>query len=510
MFASLYIIGFVAMSLILAGWFFAQEKKAPLKQLKRGFWIAVVVYAAGLIWSVAPVDYKMKTVFRDLMILAASGVVFMLLFRIKKAIALVVIIWALAMLFIMRNELSYTFPYYDNSLAELSPEGELLLEFKEGASAAGLDRVLKKYDLEASRAFFPERKYETILDNYLVIDIPNEKLHRLPRIKKALSKLNAVEWLEENEVIQIDDPAGNRMPEKIRRKYGLNDPGIEYLWSFDAMEMDKLYEYLRSNNIQPQKETLIAILDTGIDSKHEDISDNYTSTKRKYDDDPRGHGTHCAGIAASVSNNGLGIASYAPDNNFVQVTSIKVLSAMGSGTQKSIISGIIEAADRGADVISMSLGGRSNQSKQRAYEKAIQYARDAGAIVLASAGNSNDNAKNYAPANSKGLITVSAIDQDLNRAAFSNFITDVTMGIAAPGVQIYSTIPGNKYNSYNGTSMSCPYVAGLVALMKSIKPELTTEQAYNILKNTGKETKDTYRTGKLIFPYEAVKAVVEK
>ncbi len=509
MFTSLYLIGFVVMALGLAAWFYASEKKKPVKQLKKGFWIAVAVYAVGLIWSVAPIDYKMKTVFRDLMILGASGLVFMLLFRIKKAIVLVLAIWAVAMLYIFRNELSMTFPHYETADTAIAADGELLLEFKEGASAAGLENVLKKYDLEARRAFFPERKFETILDDYLVIDVPDNRIKQLPRIKKALSRLNSVEWLEENEVIQIDDPAENKLPEKIRRKFGVDDPGLEYLWGFEAMEMDKLYNYLRDNNIKPKKEALIAILDTGIDSKHEDIRDNYTSTQKKYDDDPRGHGTHCAGIAASVSNNSLGIASYAPDNDFVQVTSIKVLSAFGSGTQKSIIDGIIEAADKGADVISMSLGGRSNQYKQRAYEKAIKYARDAGAIVLASAGNSNDNAKNFAPANSTGLITVSAIDSDLNRASFSNHVTDVKMGIAAPGVQIYSTIPGNKYDSYNGTSMSCPYAAGLVAVMKSIKPSLNTEEAYDILKNTGKDTKDTYRTGKLIYPFEAVKAVVK-
>lgn len=509
MFASFYLIGFVAMALGLAAWFFAQERKKPVKQLKRGFWIAAAVYAIGLLWTVAPIDYKMKTVFRDLMILGASGVVFMVLFRIKKAIVLVLAIWAVAMVYIFRNELSLTFPHYDVSNIEMAAEGELLIEMKEGASAAGLDRVLIRFDLDASRAFFPERKFETLLDNYLLIDVPDDRVKQLPRIKKALTRLNSVEWLEENEVIQVDDPIENKLPEKIRRKFGIDDPGIEYLWGFEAMEMDKLYTYLRENNIRPKKEALIAILDTGVDSKHEDIKDNYTSTQGKYDDDPRGHGTHCAGIAAAVSNNSLGVASYAPNNDFVQVTSIKVLSAFGSGTQKSIIDGIIEAADRGADVISMSLGGRSNQYKQRAYDKAIKYARDAGAIVLASAGNSNDNAKNFAPANSNGLITVSAIDSELNRASFSNHVSDVKMGIAAPGVQIYSTIPGNKYDSYNGTSMSCPYAAGLVAMMKAIKPDLSPEQAYDILKNTGKDTKNTYRTGKLIFPYEAIRALIK-
>ena len=236
----------------------------------------------------------------------------------------------------------------------------------------------------------------------------------------------------------------------------------------------------------------------------EDIRKKYRSTAKKHDDDPQGHGTHCAGIAAAVSNNGKGIASYAPNNDFVELTSIKVLNSFGGGTQGSIINGILAAADAGADVISMSLGGRSNPSRQRAYSKAVAYANDKGAIVVVAAGNSNMNAKNYAPANAKGVIAVSATDINNNRASFSNTVQDVGMGIAAPGVNIYSTTPNNEYKSFNGTSMAAPHVAGLIGMMKAIFPEIKTKDAHFILDKTGKNTNESKRTGKLIQPVAAI------
>ncbi len=106
--------------------------------------------------------------------------------------------------------------------------------------------------------------------------------------------------------------------------------------------------------------------------------------------------------------------------------------------------------------------------------------------------------------NTPGVIGVSAVDAGLNRAVFSNFVNDIPWAVAAPGVDIYSTVPGNQYASFNGTSMATPYVAGLLGLLKSIRPELTAREAYNLLQSTGKETKNTRETGRLIQPAKAV------
>ena len=227
-----------------------------------------------------------------------------------------------------------------------------------------------------------------------------------------------------------------------------NDPYVTNQWGFAKEQVGELHFLLKDKNVKPAKRAKIAILDTGVDANHEDIKDNFVSIKAKYDTDVQSHGTHCAGIAAGVTGNNIGIASVVHSNEFVQVTSVKVLSDYGRGTQQTIMNGIIEAADNGADVISMSLGGMSNDSRQRAYQKAIKYANKKGAIVIAAAGNSKMNAKNYTPAGVDGVIAVSAVDVDLNKAVFSNYVSDVKMGIAAPGVNIFSTIPNNKYDTF--------------------------------------------------------------
>jgi thermitase len=273
------------------------------------------------------------------------------------------------------------------------------------------------------------------------------------------------------------------------------------------MKVANLFEILKT--AKPKKEALIAILDTGVDAAHEDLAANFSSTQAKYDTDKAGHGTHCAGIAAAVSNNGKGVASFSQTNDYVQVTSIKVLGDGGFGTQQMIINGILEAADRKADVISLSLGGPSSQARQRAYEKAVKYANDKGAIIVVAAGNSNRSAREFTPANVPGVIAVSAVDTLLNRASFSNFVQGMDMALAAPGVKIYSTFPGGQYQALNGTSMATPYVAGILGLLKSLKPDLTTKEAYRILNETGLETGSKAETGKLIQPADAVKRVLE-
>ncbi|MEM6771111.1 MAG: S8 family serine peptidase, partial [Bacteroidota bacterium] len=241
------------------------------------------------------------------------------------------------------------------------PQGELLVELVEGADAKAFiaDVSLRKWN--TSTAFVPKDKTMTLLDNYLIVDVQD-----LAAAEKYLAGRSDVAWFEPNEVVQVS-PSISGMDEILRRnpRLSINDPETEKQWVMEVMNMEAYYKLLGQQ--KPTKRAKIAILDTGVDSRHEDIKDNFTSIQSKYDNDPVGHGTHCAGIAAGVTNNGIGIGSLAGagSRNFVEVTSIKVLNASGMGTQKSIIAGIIEATDEGADVISLSLGGPSNQSRQR-------------------------------------------------------------------------------------------------------------------------------------------------
>jgi thermitase len=390
-----------------------------------------------------------------------------------------------------------------NTDQRLDPKGELLVQVAHGNDNLKAMALQMGWSLKA--AFSPQAANVTELDDYYVLDVND-----VAKAEQALSRQPFVLYFEPNEIIEVE-PLVSSDAEALKRNPSLsiNDPETSQQWVMEVMNMNAYYELLAKQT--PVKKAKIAILDTGVDGNHEDLKANYFSVEKKYDNDPMGHGTHCAGIAAGVTNNGIGIGSLAGTGPkpFVEITSVKVLSAGGMGTQKTIIAGIIEAADEGADVISLSLGGPSNASRQKAYSQAVKYALSQGAIVVSAAGNSNRDAKNYAPANSAGMITVAAIDDKLNRAVFSNTVNNVKQGIAAPGVAIYSTTPDNNYKVFSGTSMATPFVAGLLGVMRSVNPDLSATDAYKILKKTGVDSGDTKMTGKVVQPEAALRAALK-
>lgn len=394
-----------------------------------------------------------------------------------------------------------------DELAAISVDesAELLVELDDNDKFERWKRWIGAQGWTTKRAFYPSDEAATELDDYYVVDIPDgekweDALYKLQHLPEVI-------WAEPNEIFNQELLPARTTP-GLRQQLGINDPGVDDQWAMDALKVQALYQLLMSNKVKPQKRALVAILDTGVDAQHEDLKANFVSTKKKYDDDPRGHGTHCAGIAGAVTNNGRGVASLARTNDFFRITSVKVLRAGGSGTQRDIIAGMLEAVDAGADVLSMSLGGFSTQSRQRAYDEAVAYASKKNAIVVAAAGNSNRDAATYTPVNARGIIGVSAIDSELQRATFSNSVDKIALSVAAPGVGIYSTKPNNNYNSHNGTSMATPFVSGLIGIMKSIQPELTNKEVYKILHQTGVATKNTKLTGRLIQPAAAVEVLV--
>ncbi len=516
MLLSIYPISFTVCLVALISWFYFKNNATLSKICGIGFFGGLATYLLSIYLADAETSYKLMIVARDLAIIGGVGYFFGMIAKNKLVFFafLALLYGALQYKFtdVLKNtfveKITCEFPVGGNKDAN---SVELLVELKPNSGVESLKDLADGYGLQLKTAFSPKDGAITDLDDYITVDIPESELAATENIIFLLQRHPSVEWVEQNDVYQLDvmETIPQKRAPRDLKKFGLNDPNLKDLWGFQEMHVDALYSYLKKNKIKPKKKARIYILDTGVDSQHEDLKDNYNSFNRQYDNDPMGHGTHCAGIAAAVSNNGIGVASFSQNNEFVEVTSIKVLSARGGGTQQRILKGIIKAADNGADVISMSLGGRTGDKGQKAYQEAIEYANKKGAIVIAAAGNSNDNAKFYSPANAPGAITVSALDSDLNRAVFSNYIHEVDYGIAAPGVNIYSSIPGNKYASFNGTSMATPYVAGLVGLMKSIRPDLTTKQVHDILKKTGDKTGNTKETGPFIQPAKAVKAVVE-
>jgi subtilisin family serine protease len=184
-----------------------------------------------------------------------------------------------------------------------------------------------------------------------------------------------------------------------------------------------------------------------------------------YDD--YGHGTHVAGIAAGRINNGIGIAGMAGN---VTIMSVDVFPRSGFGTYEDLIQGMIYATDNGARVINLSLGATSYSKGE---EAAVDYAWAHGVVVVAAAGNTGRTSYHY-PAGHPHAIAVAATDAYDNLAGFST--RGDFVDVAAPGVSIWSTFPGNRYGRLSGTSMATPHVAGLAALILSLDPGLTPDQ----------------------------------
>lgn len=211
----------------------------------------------------------------------------------------------------------------------------------------------------------------------------------------------------------------------------------------------------------------VYVLDTGCDMDHPDLNINSTLARNYTTDssveDGHGHGTHCAGIIAAMDNTSftVGVVPGAP------VIPLKVLANTGSGYNSWIISALDYIGQRKAAntstpmVASMSLGGGVSPS----LDAAVTGAVNVGIVVVAAAGNENDDALNHSPARAEAIITVGAYGSTGNRASFSNYGRRVD--VFAPGVNILSTYKNGTSAYLSGTSMACPYVAGCAALLLS-------------------------------------------
>ena len=232
----------------------------------------------------------------------------------------------------------------------------------------------------------------------------------------------------------------------------------------------------------------IAILDTGIDLDHPDLASKLwvnpgeipangldDDANGKIDDvngwdwvnndktpqDDIGHGTHVAGVAAGATNNSIGVAGVCPN---CRLMSLKVLDATGQGTYSNIAQGITYAANKGAKVINLSLGGYADSSLLRdAVAYASQYA-----VVVAAVGNDNRQDRFYPAAYDEYVIGVAATDNLDQKAVFSNYGDWVD--ISAPGVSIWSTLFNNTYGAWSGSSMAVPFVSGAAGLVRSQYP----------------------------------------
>ncbi len=263
-----------------------------------------------------------------------------------------------------------------------------------------------------------------------------------------------------------------------------NDPLRSQQWALNAVD------YQSAWSISTGAGVTVAVVDTGVLASHEDLAGSVVpgidlaADAAKYDPghtgevDPDGHGTHVAGIIAAHPNNGVGIAGAAPG---AKIMSVRVLDASGSGSSSDVSEGIIWAADHGARVINLSLGGGPSPGMQIA----IQYALSKQVVTFAAAGNSyqEGNQPTY-PAAYPEAVAVGAITSSLQHAAFSN--TGNYLDVVAPGDSIWSTYGQGRtqYAEMSGTSMATPYATATAALVLGEKSNLTAAQLTHAVEAT--------------------------
>ncbi len=282
-----------------------------------------------------------------------------------------------------------------------------------------------------------------------------------------------------------------------------NDPLYAHQWNFKHLEMEKAWE-----NSRQGKGVIVAVIDTGVaykdhpkvnaleDMNETDFTKGVSFTRRGLPDglDDHAHGSHVAGTIAQSTDNGLGVAGIAPK---ATIMPLKVLSASGSGSTEDIANAIRYAADNGAHVINMSLGGPYPSDIM---EDAVNYAHEKGVTVVCAAGNDSSSRAGY-PAGYDKCISVSSTDREKKLSWYSNYGNSIF--VAAPGGDTrndaYNGILQNTidprnikrqgYYGFQGTSMAAPHVAGVAALIvgEGVKDN---EEVWRILKETAKNPKN--------------------
>lgn len=258
-----------------------------------------------------------------------------------------------------------------------------------------------------------------------------------------------------------------------------NDTDVGQQWALETVDAANAW------GLSQGEGTLIAVLDTGVDLDHPDLVDkvrvdidkDFANGDDDADDD-HGHGTHVAGIAAATTDNAEGIAGLGWE---AEILPLKVMDIEGEGSIANLANAIEYAADQGADVINMSLGGGPFNCPL-AVQTAVNYAYDKGVVLLAASGNQGQVEPPVFPANCEHVLGVAATGEGDNLASYS--ISGAHVSVAAPGTRIYSTLRGGRYGTMSGTSMATPHVAGLAALVRSSYPGYTPDQiASSILDN---------------------------
>ncbi|MCR5549877.1 MAG: S8 family serine peptidase [Bacteroidales bacterium] len=440
--------------------------------------------------------------------------------------------------------------FHDRSDIRVSPQNAA--RFVSQSRSISINSILAEYEVVGIEQLLPEfqmpaqtrsaKSYggQDVVEHdlsqlHLITISPNSSKNEYELIE-ALKELDEVEFAEPNYICYalgtpVSEPITEVLRDDLRRgnsaknpPFTTNDPMYPMQWGIPACHIDSL---LTAPKIHGNWRPIIAFLDTGVDIDHPDLAANIWTNSAEANgatgadddgnnlvDDIHGwdfvnqtgemhdfnsHGTHCAGIAAAVGNNGIGITGACPDALIMPVT---VMQSDGTGDIATIIKGVNYAAQNGADIISMSIG---TYAYSIAFEQALGQAYQ-NAVLVAAAGNDGRGMKyccatclDMFPAAFTFVFGVQATIPLGGLAGFSNY--DCTgpfysvhseeelynYELSAPGANIISTVPNGQYRSYNGSSMACPLVAGGIASLLQRRDYQTNETLFGDLINYSHE-----------------------
>jgi subtilisin family serine protease len=368
-------------------------------------------------------------------------------------------------------------------------KGELIVGFAEGVSRNDQNAILKDAGATSKKRFGQ-------IDAVLVKVKDDEEA----TVTKVLSSVPGVAYVEPNHVVSIaatpNDPSFSQL-------WGLHNTGQTGGTSDKDIDAPEAWDLATGDS-----SIVVAVTDTGVDFTHPDLAsqrwvnplddpgdnidddgnglvDDWSGWDFVNDDndpfDDNRHGTHVSGTIGAAGNNGVGVVGV---NWNVKIMALKFLSSAGSGSTADAVASTLYAADHGADVASNSWGGGPYA---QALVDAIEYGASRGMLFVAAAGNDNRNndvTPTYpATYGSDAVVAVAATDHNDARASFSSYGAK-TVDLGAPGVGILSTTPGNTYQSFDGTSMATPHVAGAAALVEDRFPGATLYGIKALLMNS--------------------------
>lgn len=397
----------------------------------------------------------------------------------------------------------YTANNLNAATLEITP-GELLIrltpkaatELHQLQSKAAITELFLKHNVESQRRIFPISTRSSDLQRAYLLRFSITA--NMKEIKRSF---------EESDL--IEEVTYNFLRPTLADTIVPNDPQYPEQWSLPLIKLPETWAVEKGN-----KDVIIAIIDSGIDYRHEDLKQKIWMNpgeiaENGLDDDGNGyiddihgwdftdapnvqgegdftdgdnepidesgHGTHVAGIAGAMPDNGIGIAGVAWNCPLMAVRAGLSLGGSSRLQDDDSAAAIVYATDNGARIINMSWG--SNQHSF-VIQDAINYAHAQGVLLIGAAGNSKES-ESFFPAAYQKVISVASTTQHKRRFHRTNFGASVDIG--APGNAILSTQINNNYRTLTGTSMAAPHVAGVAALMLSKRPALTHEEVRQIL-----------------------------